>query len=63
MVVGRNDAFLFDEYIEPLCSNFLILQVLRTKRPFVVSVLDATGEEVCRVDSFIPNLSFDIVVE
>ncbi|KAG0592022.1 hypothetical protein KC19_1G218700 [Ceratodon purpureus] len=30
-------------------SNVILRQVMRTRRPFVVSVLDANGEEVCRV--------------
>jgi hypothetical protein len=36
---------------------------MRTRRPFVVLVLDANGEEVCRVDIFCTYFYLIIAVE
>lgn len=45
-------------------SNVFLRQVMRTRRPFVVLVLDANGEEVCRVrrPAFLINSSMFIEI-
>jgi len=56
--------FLVDDLsLTSMPEFFLFLQVMRTNRPFVVSLLDATGEEVCQVDIFCAKLYPEIVVE